>query len=103
MKSAINPMDDPGCCFPNARQCRATSKRTGHRCRAPALTGKFVCRFHGGRAGFPNGTANGRYRTGRFTAEALAERRWLADLVKGARELDEILRLSSYVARCRID
>lgn len=43
------------------------------------LSGNLVCRFHGGRAGAPKGTANGSYRTGKFTAEALAERRWLKD------------------------
>jgi hypothetical protein len=37
-----------------------------------------------------SGKANGRYRTGTSTAEALAERRWLRDLVREARELDEI-------------
>ena len=92
VKEAINPMDDAGCCFPNARQCSATSKRTGYRCRAPALNGKLVCRFHGGRAGAPRGKANGRYRTGSFTAEALAERKWLQDLVREAREFDRLLR-----------
>lgn len=30
------------------RQCRAKSKRTGLRCRAPAIRGMKVCRFHGG-------------------------------------------------------
>jgi len=34
-----------------APRCSATSKLTGCRCRAPALAGKTVCRFHGGRAG----------------------------------------------------
>ena len=28
-------------------QCRAMSKRTRLRCRAPAIKGKAVCRFHG--------------------------------------------------------
>ena len=30
------------------RQCRANSKRTGLQCRAPAMRGMEVCRFHGG-------------------------------------------------------
>jgi hypothetical protein len=34
-------------------QCHATSKRTGHRCRAPAMHDKAVCRFHGGKSTGP--------------------------------------------------
>lgn len=29
-------------------QCQARSRRTGLQCRAPAIKGKRVCRFHGG-------------------------------------------------------
>ena len=32
----------------DARQCAAISKRTGNRCRQPAMKGKDVCRFHDG-------------------------------------------------------
>jgi hypothetical protein len=31
-------------------QCKAMSKRTRLRCRAPAIKGKAVCRFHGGKS-----------------------------------------------------
>ena len=34
-------------------QCQATSKRTGQQCKAPAIKGKKVCRFHGGRSSGP--------------------------------------------------
>lgn len=44
--------------FPG-RQCTATSKRTGERCRGPAVRGRNVCRMHGGHAGRPLKT--GRY------------------------------------------
>jgi hypothetical protein len=30
------------------RQCAAKSKRSGERCRAPAVTGRYQCRMHGG-------------------------------------------------------
>ena len=33
---------------PDAVRCTAKSKRSGKRCRNPAMTGKRVCRFHGG-------------------------------------------------------
>ena len=42
-------------------QCQATSKRTRQQCKAPALKGKSVCRFHGGRSTGPK-TPKGRHR-----------------------------------------
>jgi hypothetical protein len=63
-------------------RCYAQSKRTKQRCRAPAVTGWNVCRFHGARGGGPRGAANGNYRHGQFTCEAIAEHRVLADLIR---------------------
>ena len=37
----------------HCRRCQATSKRTRLQCGAPALSGKNVCRFHGGRSTGP--------------------------------------------------
>ena len=34
----------------DSRQCRATSKRSGERCRRAAIVGGSVCKFHGGAA-----------------------------------------------------
>jgi hypothetical protein len=76
------------CCFPNARQCAATSKRTRCRCRAPAVTGSMVCRFHGARGGAPTGAANGAYRSGRYTQDALATRAYVRHLLRSAGELE---------------
>ena len=76
-----------GCVFPNARQCRATSKRTGCQCRAPAESGKSVCRFHGARAGAPKGVANGNYRHGMATNDAKASRAYVSRLIRAANEL----------------
>jgi hypothetical protein len=47
--------------------------------------GKKVCRFHGARAGAPNGLANGNYRHGHISKEAIAARRALAQLLREAR------------------
>lgn len=75
MKSSVSPMNGrAGCVFPGALQCRATSKRTGCRCRAPAVKGWQVCRFHGARGGQPSGPSSSRYVHGRFSAEARATR-----------------------------
>ena len=38
----------------HCRRCQATSKRTRLQCGAPALSGKSVCRFHGGRSTGPS-------------------------------------------------
>lgn len=45
------------CC----QQCTAQSKRTGKQCRAPAISGKTKCRFHGGKSTGPK-TLEGRQR-----------------------------------------
>jgi hypothetical protein len=68
-------------------RCTATSKRTRERCRAPAVTGWCVCRFHGARGGGPKGERNGSYKHGRFTAEAVADRRVISALLRQARAL----------------
>ena len=43
--------------FQKAPRCSATSKRTRERCKAPAVRGWTVCRFHGARGGGPRGSA----------------------------------------------
>ena len=67
-------------------RCSATSKRTGQRCRAPAVRGWRVCRFHGARGGGPKGTRNGSYKHGLFTAEAMQLRRSTAALLRASRK-----------------
>ena len=39
---------DPSSLNPDAARCAAKSKRTGKRCKNPAVKGKRVCRLHGG-------------------------------------------------------
>ena len=53
--------------FQKAPRCSATSKRTKKRCKAPAVRGWTVCRFHGARGGAPKGEANGSYKHGLHT------------------------------------
>jgi len=66
-------------------RCTATSKRTGQGCKAPAVTGWTVCRFHGARGGAPSGARNGAYRHGVYTAEAIEVRRICSELDRRAR------------------
>lgn len=44
-------------------RCQALSKRTKRQCGAPAIKGKRVCRFHGGKSTGPT-TKEGRKRCG---------------------------------------
>ncbi len=77
--------------FRKAPRCSATSKRTGKPCQAPAVRGWTVCRFHGARGGAPKGKANGAYRHGLYTAEAIEERRFLRELLGESRDMLAIL------------
>jgi len=68
-----------------APRCSARSRRSGQRCRAPAVLGKAVCRMHGARAGAPTGERNGMYKHGQRTKEAIEERRAISKLIRAAR------------------
>ena len=72
--------------FQMSPRCSATSKRTRERCKAPAVNGWTVCRFHGARGGGPKGRANVAYKHGLHTQEARAERRLLSDLLRQSRK-----------------
>jgi glucans biosynthesis protein len=45
------------------------------------------CRLHGGKGGRPKGERNGADRTGRYTAEAKAERRQVRAVIQELRRL----------------
>ena len=59
--------------------------RAGGRCKSPAVKGKRRCRMHGGAAGSgaPKGNQNA-LKHGRFTREAIQERKYLRELRRGA-------------------
>ncbi len=74
-----------------APRCRAHSKRTRERCRAPAMRGWNVCRFHGAGGGAPKGKRNGAYRHGGYTQEAVAASQYVRAMVRQLKPtLDEI-------------
>jgi hypothetical protein len=77
--------------FQKAPRCTATSKRTSERCRAPAVRGCNVCRFHGAGGGAPEGRANGRYNHGLYTADAISERRRVTCLIGESKKTLKIL------------
>ena len=74
-------------CAHNAPRCKATSKRTGRPCRAPAVRGWGVCRMHGAGGGGPSGRANGNYRHGGRTKRVAELVRYINALAKKARDI----------------
>ncbi|MGA8293113.1 MAG: HGGxSTG domain-containing protein [Rhodoplanes sp.] len=78
-----------------APRCGARN-RAGEPCRCPAIRGRKRCRLHGGLSpGAPRGQRNGNFKDGQWTAEAIAERRWLRSLVQasgGSRASNAIMR-----------
>jgi hypothetical protein len=70
-----------------APRCRARCRLSKLPCRGPAIQGRPVCWLHGGKGGGPKGERNGAYRTGRYKAEAKAERRQLRTLIQELRRL----------------
>ena len=73
--------------FQKSPRCGATSKRTRKPCRAPAVQGWSVCRFHGARGGAPRGARNGAYKNGDHTKEAIETRRVIRELVRDSRDM----------------
>jgi hypothetical protein len=71
----------------HAPRCQARN-RAGKSCGSPAVKGKRVCRLHGGAkgSGAPKGEANGAYRHGGWTQEAVAVRREAAAILKAVKE-----------------
>ena len=81
---ADNPMDQETRArnLSQAPRCGAKT-RAGTTCRRPAIHGRKRCRLHGGLSpGAPRGFRNGNFKNGNWTAEAVAERRWLRSLVR---------------------
>jgi hypothetical protein len=67
-----------------APRCKAKSKRTGKRCRAPAVKGWKVCRMHGARGGAPEGE-RGNYRHGARSKETIKLRKFIKSLSRAER------------------
>ncbi|WP_316398903.1 HGGxSTG domain-containing protein [Bradyrhizobium sp. 33ap4] len=72
-----------------SRRCGART-RCGSSCRAPAVHGKARCRMHGGAkgSGAPRANRNAR-KHGRFTGDAIAERRQIRVLLGEVRRMLE--------------
>ena len=75
----------------SSARCGAKT-RSGKPCMSPAVSGKRRCRMHGGApgSGAPRGNKNA-LKHGRFTREAIEQRRQVSTLLRQSRKLiDEI-------------
>ena len=73
-------------------RCGAKTRASGA-CRSPAVRGRKRCRMHGGApgSGAPKANQNAR-KHGRFTRDAVAERRRIREVLGEARKLLEEMR-----------
>ncbi len=87
MKSDDNPMAFTG----NVLRCTATSRRSGSRCRGPAVKGWTVCYYHGAGGGHPAGREHPSWKHGMRSREWLEERRELNELVRKTRAIERLV------------
>ena len=74
-----------------APRCTAKSKRTGQRCKAPAVRGWTVCRMHGAGGGARPGVAHPNWQHGGRSREAIDLRKLVNELGRESRELAGVL------------
>jgi hypothetical protein len=86
-ESDDNPID-PSQRLRDAPRCHAKAKRTGERCKCPAVTGWRVCRVHGAGGGHAAGKEHPRWKHGMRSREWVDTRRAFNEMVREARELD---------------
>lgn len=87
MKDDMNPMS----AAKNAPRCTAHSKRTGERCKGPAVTGWQVCRFHGAGGGHKAGPTHPSWKHGMRSWEWVENRRTIDELVRKTREIKALI------------
>ena len=87
MKSDDNPMSKAHA----APRCTATSKRTGQRCKGPAVRGWTVCRFHGAGGGHPPGKDHPSWKHGMRAQDWIEVRKAINDMVRAEREIERLI------------
>lgn len=68
----------------SAPRCTAKSKRSGLRCKGPAVRGWTVCRMHGAGGGHGPGTANPAFKHGMRGREWAVMRSEISELIRFA-------------------
>lgn len=96
MESDTNPMHKAHA----APRCTATSKRSGQRCKGPAVHGWAVCRMHGAGGGHGSGKANPAFRHGMRGQEWVQMRKAINDLVREGHEIEALIELRGPKAGC---
>lgn len=100
MKNVIKTLVTAGTKI-TCQRCTAMSKRSGEQCKKPALRGKAVCDFHGGRSTGPK-TAEGKARqraavlkTGNYTKEALEDKARSERVLAGLEDAMYVLKMTT--------
>lgn len=82
-------------------RCSAKSRRSGEQCKKPAMRGKAVCDFHGGRSTGPK-TAEGKARqrasvlkTGNYTKQAMGDRARSMRMLHGLEDAMYVLNMTT--------
>jgi hypothetical protein len=79
-KSDANPIS-PTHRLRDAPRCHATAKRTGERCKCPAVRGWRVCRVHGAGGGHKAGLTHPQWKHGGRSREVAELRRALREFL----------------------
>ena len=82
MENDVSPMDRVRA----APRCTATSKRTGQRCKGPAVWGWAVCRYHGARGGHAPGPVHPRWVHEMRSRASVGMRKAVTQLVREVRK-----------------
>ena len=90
MKSDANPIS-PAQRLRDAPRCRARAKRTGERCKCPAVRGWAVCRVHGAGGGHKAGTSHPQWKHGGSSREMDEMRKTVRELIEEQKELDALI------------
>ena len=100
MKNVISTLVTAGSKI-TCRRCTAMSKRSGVQCKKPALRGKAVCEFHGGRSNGPK-TAEGKARqraavlkSGNYTTEAMEDKARSVRVLAGLEDAMYVLNMTT--------
>lgn len=82
-------------------RCAAKSKRSGEQCKKPAMRGKAVCDFHGGRSTGPRteaGKARQRaavLKTGNYTKESMEDKARSMRVLSGLEDAMYVLKMTT--------
>lgn len=89
MKGDDNPMRAANA----SPRCTAHSKRTGERCKSPAVAGWTVCRMHGAGGGHKAGPTHPSWKHGMRSRQWIETRKYINDLAREMREIDAMVEL----------